>query len=365
MRALISGGGTGGHIFPAISIANEIKRQMPDSEILFVGAKGKMEMQKVPAAGYKIIGLPVRGFQRRLTLKNVSFFFNLLASMIKSRWVVNQFKPDIAIGVGGYASGPTLRTTTTKKIKTLIQEQNSYAGVTNRILSKKVDKICVAYEGMEKYFPAEKIVITGNPIRQDILNLNEKTADAASHFGLQANKRTILVIGGSLGALSINEAIHQDYQKLIDADIQVIWQTGKSYFPQVTGLVKELSPKGVIVKEFIKRMDYAYAIADIIISRAGAGTISELAVVKKPCILVPSPYVAEDHQKKNAMALVNKQAALLVENKNTKKELVDTALKLINDEIQKKILQQNIAEFAKPDAAKTIVTEIKKLLGTK
>ncbi len=365
MKALISGGGTGGHIFPAISIANEIKRQMPDSEILFVGAKGKMEMQKVPAAGYKIVGLPVRGFQRRLTLKNISFFFNLFASMIKSRRVVKKFKPDIAIGVGGYASGPTLRTATAKKIKTLIQEQNSYAGVTNRILSKKVDRICVAYDGMEKYFPAEKIVLTGNPIRQDILDISEKTAEATNHFNLQANKRTILVIGGSLGARSINEAIHQGYQKFIDANIQVIWQTGKSYFPQVTELAKELLPKGIIIKEFIKRMDYAYAIANIIISRAGAGTISELAVVSKPCILVPSPYVAEDHQRKNAMALVNKQAALFVEDKKTKEKLVDTALDLMNDEIQRKLLQKNITEFAKPDAAKSIVEEIIKLLEAK
>jgi len=249
MKALISGGGTGGHIFPAISIANEIKRQIPDSEILFVGAKGKMEMQKVPAAGYKIVGLPVRGFQRRLSLKNISFFFNLFVSMMKSRRIVKQFKPDIAIGVGGYASGPTLKTATAKKIKTLIQEQNSYAGVTNRILSKKVHRICVAYDGMEKYFPAEKIVLTGNPIRQDILNIREKITETTSHFNLQANKRTVLIIGGSLGARSINEAIHQGYQKFIDADIQVIWQTGKTYFPQVNELVKELSPKGVIIKE--------------------------------------------------------------------------------------------------------------------
>lgn len=365
MKALISGGGTGGHIFPAISIANEIKRQLPDSEILFVGAIGKMEMQKVPAAGYKIIGLPVRGFQRRLTWKNISFFFNLFSSMIKSRRIVKQFKPDITIGVGGYASGPILRTATAKKNKTLIQEQNSYAGVTNRILSKKVNKICVAYDGMEQYFPKEKIILTGNPIRQDISNIREKVAEATSHFNLKANQRTILIIGGSLGARSINQALHQDYQKLIDANIQVIWQTGKTYFPQVATLAKKLLPKGIIIKEFIKRMDYAYAIANIIISRAGAGTISELAVVKKPCILVPSPYVAEDHQTKNAMALVNKQAALFVEDKNTKEKLVDTALQLINDEIQKNILQKNIAEFAKPNAAKSIVKEITKLLETK
>jgi len=365
MKALISGGGTGGHIFPAISIANEIKRQIPESEILFVGAKGKMEMQKVPAAGYKIMGLPVRGFQRRLSVKNISFFFNLLASMIKARRIVKHFKPDIAIGVGGYASGPVLRTATSKKIKTLIQEQNSYAGVTNRILSKKVDKICVAYENMEKYFPAEKIILTGNPIRQDILDISEKIAEASTHFNLKANKPTLLVIGGSLGARSINEAIHQDYQKLMDAGIQVIWQTGKTYFPQVTDLAKELLPKGIVIKEFIKRMDYAYAIASIIISRAGAGTISELAVVKKPCILVPSPYVAEDHQTKNAMALVDKQAALFVADKNTKEKLVDTALTLINDEIQCNLLQKNIANFAKPDAAKNIVKEIIKLLEKK
>ncbi len=365
MKALISGGGTGGHIFPAISIANEIKRQIPDSDILFVGAKGKMEMQKVPAAGYKIIGLPVRGFQRRLTLKNIGFFFNLLASMIKSRRIVKQFKPDIAIGVGGYASGPTLRTATAKKIKTLIQEQNSYAGVTNRILSKKVDKICVAYERMEKYFPAEKIILTGNPIRQDILNIEEKVPDATTYFNLKANKRTILIIGGSLGARSINQAIHKDYQKLIDAEVQVIWQTGKSYFQQVSELAKVLVPKGIIIKEFIKRMDFAYAIADVIISRAGAGTISELAVVKKPCILVPSPNVSEDHQTKNAMALVNKQAALLIEDKKTEEELVNTVLNLINDEVQINLLRKSIAGFAKPDAAKDIVNEILKLVGRK
>jgi len=365
MKILISGGGTGGHIFPAISIANEIKRKIPEAEILFVGAKGKMEMQKVPASGYKIIGLPVRGFQRRLTIKNISFFFNLFASMLKSRQIIRRFKPDIAIGVGGYASGPILRTATAKKIKTLIQEQNSYAGVTNRILSKKVNKICVAYEDMEKYFPAEKIVLTGNPIRQDILDISEKVADATIHFNLKANKRTVLVIGGSLGARSINQAIHQDYQKIIDAGIQIIWQTGKTYFPQVTALAKELLPKGVVIKEFIKRMDFAYAIAGIIISRAGAGTISELAVVKKPSILVPSPYVAEDHQTKNTMALVNKQAALFVEDSKTKERLVDTALNLIHDEVQQNLLRKNIATFAKPDAAKNIVNEIIKLVETK
>ncbi len=365
MKALISGGGTGGHIFPAISIANELKRQFPGTEILFVGAKGKMEMQKVPAAGYKIVGLPVRGFQRRLTIKNISFFFNLFVSMIKSRRLVNRFKPDIAIGVGGYASGPILRTATAKKIKTLIQEQNSYAGVTNRILSKKVNKICVAYEGMEKYFPAEKIILTGNPIRQDILYIGEKIADAATHFNLRANKRTLLIIGGSLGARSINQAIHQDYQKLIDADIQVVWQTGKSYFRQVSELTEALTPKGIIIKEFIKRMDFAYAMADVIISRAGAGTISELAVVKKPCILVPSPNVSEDHQTKNAMALVNKQAALFVKDKNTKEKLVSTAINLINDEVQQNLLRKNIAEFAKPDAARNIVNEILKLVEEK
>ncbi|HIE15433.1 MAG TPA: undecaprenyldiphospho-muramoylpentapeptide beta-N-acetylglucosaminyltransferase [Bacteroidales bacterium] len=365
MKALISGGGTGGHIFPAISIADELKRQIPDTEILFVGAKGKMEMEKVPAAGYEIIGLPVRGFQRRITWKNITFFFNLIASMIKSRNIVKRFKPDIAIGVGGYASGPVLRTAIAKNIKTLIQEQNSFAGVTNRILSKKVNKICVAYEGMERYFPKEKIVLTGNPIRQDIQNIREKISEAASYFKINANQKTILVLGGSLGARSINEAIHRDYEKIINAGIQIIWQTGKNYFQKVSKLSETVLPQGLVIKEFIKRMDYAYAIADIIISRAGAGTISELAVVQKPCILVPSPYVAENHQTKNAMALVKKNAALLVEDSNTKSELVNTAIKLINDKIKMQVLEKNIKNFAKPDAAKTIVEEIKKLLEQK
>ncbi len=364
MKALISGGGTGGHIFPAISIANEIKQEFPDSEILFVGAKGKMEMQKVPAAGYDIIGLPIRGFQRRITYKNISFFFNLLVSMIKASKVIRKFRPDIAVGVGGFASGPVLRKATSKKIKTLIQEQNSYAGVTNRILSKKVDRICVAYEGMEKYFPAEKIVLTGNPIRRDILDIETKVAEASEYFKVQANKTTVLVIGGSLGARSINEAIHQDFQKFIDKDVQVIWQTGQNYFPKVKEQIKELATKGIIVQEFIKRMDLAYSIAKIIISRAGAGTISELALVKKPCILVPSPNVAEDHQTKNAMALVNKQAAVLVEDKKTKENLVNAATGLLDDELKMNILKKNIVEFAKPDAAKSILEEIKKLINS-
>lgn len=362
MKVLISGGGTGGHIFPAISIANEITKEFPESKILFVGAKGKMEMQKVPAEGYEIIGLPIRGFQRRITYKNISFFFNLLVSMIKAGKIIRNFKPDIAIGVGGFASGPVLRKATSKKIKTLIQEQNSYAGVTNRILSKKVNKICVAYEGMEKYFPADKIVLTGNPIRRDILDIETKTAEASEHFNIQANKKTILIIGGSLGARSINEAIHQDFHKFVNKDIQVIWQIGQNYFPKVKEIIPEFATKGIIVQEFIKRMDLAYSIANIIISRAGAGTISELAMVKKPCILIPSPNVAEDHQTKNAMALVNKQAAILVEDKNTKEKLVNEAISLFDDDIKMTLLRKNIIKFARPDAAKSILEEIKKLL---
>jgi len=360
MKVIISGGGTGGHIFPAVSIANELKRQQPDVEILFVGAEGKMEMEKVPSAGYKIEGLPIRGFQRKLSIKTITFFYNLLKSMMKARRIVNSFNPDVAVGVGGYASGPTLRVATKKGIPSLVQEQNSYAGVTNRILGSKVQKICVAYEGMETYFPAEKIVYTGNPVRQDILDLSGKDADAAIHFGLDATKPTILVIGGSLGARAINEAIFYHLEDFTYNNVQLIWQTGKSYFPKVKDKADFYRKKGIVITEFIKRMDYAYALANIIVSRAGAGTISELALVGKPVIFVPSPNVSEDHQTKNAMALVNKKAAVLIKEQDA--DLISKEIfQLFKDVDLMKSLGDNIKQFARPDAAKSIVAEILKL----
>jgi len=364
-KAIISGGGTGGHIFPAISIANALKRHDENIEILFVGAEGKMEMERVPKAGFKIIGLPVRGFQRRLTLENFSFFIKLYKSMKMARKIVKEFNPDIAIGVGGFASGPLLNAATKYKIPTLIQEQNSYAGVTNKILGKKVDKICVAYDKMDRFFPAKKIVVTGNPVRMDLLMNLDKKVEAIKHFNLLGNKRTILIIGGSLGARTVNNSIEKGLQKFIDNNIQIIWQTGKFYYEESSKAAEGLESKGIIVKDFISRMDYAYAIADMVISRAGASSVSELCLVKKPTIFVPSPNVAEDHQTKNAMALIEKDAAMMIEDELAEEQLVDEAIKLIKDEYRMNIYSENIATLGKHNSAERIVEEIIKLVENK
>ena len=354
LKVLISGGGTGGHIFPAIAIANEIKKHEPNTEFLFVGANGRMEMEKVPSAGYRIIGLDISGFQRRLTFSNFLFPFRLLISVIKARKIVKEFKPNVAIGTGGYASGPALNAARSQGIPCIIQEQNSYPGITNKLLSKKAEYICVAYEGMNKFFPSEKIVLTGNPIRQDIYNVQEKRNEGIKYFKLDSNKKTILIIGGSLGAKTINESITKGIEKFKDNNIQIIWQTGKSYFDIAKETTKNLEEFNIFSFDFISRMDLAYSVADIVISRAGASSISELCAVQIPSILVPSPNVAEDHQTKNAMALANKNAALLVKDSEAINKLTDTAIELIKDIEKQNQLKKNISSFAKHDSAKKI-----------
>jgi len=362
-KIIISGGGTGGHVFPAISIANAIKEIEPGSSILFVGALGKIEMEKVPAAGYEIIGLPVAGLQRKLTLKNISFIFKLIKSLRKSKKIIKEFKPDVVVGVGGYASGPILRKANQKGIPTLIQEQNSYAGITNKLLAKKAAKICVAYEGMEKYFPKDKIILTGNPVRQDLLDQIENKSEALKHFNLEEKKKTILVIGGSLGARTVNQSVIKDIDKIGNTEFQLLWQTGRYYYEDAKKVTEDSAFKNIKVLDFIKRMDFAYASADIIISRAGAGTISELCLVGKPVILVPSPNVAEDHQTKNAMALVNKNAAIMVKDIEAKEKLIPEALNLMNDEKKIEVLSANIEGMALRDSAKIIAKEVLKLVS--
>ncbi len=364
-KVIISGGGTGGHIFPAISIANSIKERWPDAEILFVGAENRMEMERVPAAGYKIIGLPVAGFDRKNMLKNVSVAIKLLKSLGKARNIINSFKPDIAVGVGGYASGPTLRAAAAKGIPTVLQEQNSYAGVTNKMLAQKAAKICVAYEGMERFFPKEKIVLTGNPTRQDLVVSKENREKGYAHFGLDSDKKTILMVGGSLGARTLNDSIVESFPKIGKTDnVQIIWQCGKYYFKEMSDLqVQGKIPKNVYLFDFVSRMDYAYSVADLVISRAGAGSISEFCLLGKPVILVPSPNVAEDHQTQNATALVKKDAAVMVSDANAKALLFDTALRLVDDNEKLKSLSDNITKLAQKDSAKRIVDEIQKLLA--
>lgn len=364
-KVIISGGGTGGHIFPAISIANSIKERWPDAEILFVGAENRMEMERVPAAGYKIIGLPVAGFDRKNMLKNVSVAIKLLKSLGKARNIIDSFKPDIAVGVGGYASGPTLRAAAAKGIPTVLQEQNSYAGVTNKMLAQKAAKICVAYEGMERFFPKEKIVLTGNPTRQDLVVSKENREKGYAHFGLDSDKKTILMVGGSLGARTLNDSIVESFPKIGKTDnVQIIWQCGKYYFKEMSDLqVQGKIPKNVYLFDFVSRMDYAYSVADLVISRAGAGSISEFCLLGKPVILVPSPNVAEDHQTQNATALVKKDAAVMVSDANAKALLFDTALRLVDDNEKLKSLSDNITKLAQKDSAKRIVDEIQKLLA--
>jgi len=357
-RIIISGGGTGGHIYPAIAIANAIKELEPNAEILFVGANGKMEMEKVPQAGYNIKGLDVVGLQRKLTLKNLAFPFKLLKSLNAAKKIVKDFNPDIAIGVGGYASGPTLKMAERLNKPTLLQEQNSYAGITNKLLAKKAKKICVAYDNMERFFPKDKIVLTGNPVRKDILDVSKKREEAIAHFGLDTSKKTILIIGGSLGARTLNNSIKNNFDLLNKEEVQLIWQTGKIYDTEMQKATEENGNKDIHAMPFIARMDLAYAAADIVISRAGALSVSELCLVKKPCVLVPSPNVSEDHQTKNAQSLVNKNAALLVKDNESITKLVPTVLGLLKNEGLQADLVKNIALLGKPNAAKNIANEV-------
>ena len=361
-RAIISGGGTGGHIFPAIAIADEIKRRNPNAEILFVGANGKMEMEKVPAAGYKIKGLTIAGFQRKLTLSNFLLPFKIIASLWNAIKIIKGFKPQVVIGVGGYASGPTMQAAIFLKIPTLIQEQNSFPGKTNKILSGKVNSICTAYEGLEKFFPKNKIILTGNPVRQEMVQMEGKRKEAFEFYELNPDKKTILVIGGSLGARTLNESIKSHIQELQKNEIQVLWQFGKVYLDTLTKELEQIDLRGIKMVQFISRMDLAYTLSDVIISRAGAISVSELCLVKKPVILVPSPNVTEDHQTKNAMALVNKNAAVLVKDSEAKEKLVGKTIELIkNTELQTSLISE-ISKLGKPDATASIVNEIEKII---
>lgn len=372
-RIIISGGGTGGHIFPAISIANTFRKRFPEAEILFVGADDRMEMEKVPAAGYRIVGLPVSGFDRAHLANNIRVAGRLLKSLKLAKKTIREFKPDIAVGVGGYASGPTLWMAASLGIPTLIQEQNSYAGVTNKLLAKKAGKICVAYEGMEKFFPADKIIMTGNPVRQNLFGHSITRQEAADLFGLDPAKKTILILGGSLGARTINQTLTAALETMrAHPDIQFIWQTGKIYIEQVKQAIVAFTGEAVrhphitaipnlYVTDFIKDMAKAYTLADLVISRAGAGSISEFCLLHKPVILVPSPNVAEDHQTKNALALVNKDAALYVKDAEAMEKLIPTALETVADDNRLQALSSNIARLALPDSARRIAEEVLKL----
>ena len=348
-RIIISGGGTGGHIFPAIAIANAIKAAQPESEILFVGAEGRMEMEKVPQAGYNIIGLPIMGIQRRLTLQNLKVPFKIIASILKARKIIREFKPDIAIGVGGYASGPLLKTASNMGIPTIIQEQNSYPGITNKLLAKKASKICVAYEGLESFFPKEKIILTGNPVRKEVWNIQNKKNQALEFFKLKTDMPVVLVVGGSLGARTINQAIDACATSITSEGIQILWQTGKSYAEKTHAQNERVSQH-----IFIKEMDLAYAAADIIISRAGAMSISELCLIGKPTILIPSPNVSEDHQTKNAMALVNKNAALIVKDAEAVQQLPNEILSLLKNKERQAQLSSEISKLGKGHADQQI-----------
>lgn len=362
LRIIISGGGTGGHIFPAVSIANAIRAKYPEAKILFVGALGRMEMQRVPAAGYEIVGLPISGFNRKNMLKNVVVLYRIWKSQQMAKKIIRKFNPMAAVGVGGYASGPMLNQCTKMGIPCLIQEQNSYAGVTNKILSKKVDRICVAYDGMERFFPADKIVKTGNPVRQALLDTKLTKAEALKSFGLSEDKKTILIVGGSLGARTVNESVLQNLDMIKESGVQFIWQTGKYYNASI---MAELKQRGTVpslhVTDFISDMGAAYKAADLVISRAGASSISEFCLIGKPVILVPSPNVAEDHQTKNAMALVNKNAALYVKDADAPAEVVKLALKTVKDDARLKELSENILKLALPDSADIIANEVVKL----
>ena len=361
---IISGGGTGGHIFPAISIANAIKAKCPEANILFVGALGRMEMQRVPQAGYEIEGLPIEGFNRKNLLKNFSVLWKIWKSQRMARRIIKRFQPSVAVGVGGYASGPMLNTCAAMGIPCLIQEQNSYAGVTNKLLAKKARKICVAYEGMEKFFPKEKIMLTGNPVRQNLLSTAMSREEAISSFGLDPSKRTILLVGGSLGARTLNESVMAALGEIEKSDAQLIWQTGKYYHKEILERVKGRELPMVHITDFISDMGAAYRAADLVISRAGASSISEFCLIGKPVILVPSPNVAEDHQTKNALALVNRSAAIYVKDSEATTTLLPLALTTVSDEAQLKSLSKHILEMALPDSANIIADEVLKLATT-
>ena len=363
IRIIISGGGTGGHIFPAVSIANAIKAKRPEAQILFVGAEGRMEMQRVPAAGYDIKGLPVRGLIRQLwSPKNIGVALDYLKSIRMVKSIVKDFKPDVAVGVGGYASGATLDAAAKMGIPCLIQEQNSYAGVTNKHLASKARKICVAYEGMERFFPADKIMITGNPVRQNLIETKMSREEAVTSFGLDPKKKTILFVGGSLGARTVNESILRRLDVIRKSEVQIIWQTGKFYSAKIKAQLENAEPvKNLVVTDFISDMGTAYKAADLIISRAGASSISEFCLIGKPVILVPSPNVAEDHQTKNAMSLVNKQAAMIMKDAQAPDELVDLALETVNSKEKLESLSMNIKKLALPDSANIIADEVLKL----
>ena len=362
LRIIISGGGTGGHIFPAVSIANAIKEQLPDTDILFVGAEGRMEMHRVPAAGYQIKGLPVAGFDRKNLLKNIPVLIKLFKSQRMARKIVKDFRPHAAVGVGGYASGPTLKVAGSMGIPTLLQEQNSYAGVTNKLLAKQAKKICVAYDGMERFFDKDKIILTGNPVRQGLRNHEVTREEAIRSFNLDPNKKTILILGGSLGARTINQCLMSNLDKVKASGVQFIWQTGKIYIEEARAAVAKAGELPMLhVTDFISDMASAYSAADLVISRAGAGSISEFCLLQKPVILVPSPNVAEDHQTKNALALVNKNAALYVKDVEAKELLLDKAIEAVAQPQLLKNLSKNIAELAFTDSANVIAKEVIKL----
>ena len=360
LRVIISGGGTGGHIFPAVAIANELRHRLPDAEILFVGANGRMEMTRVPEAGYKIVGLDITGLQRRLTPQNLLFPMRVLRSVRKAGKLIEEFRPDVVVGVGGYASAPVLLAATSRAIPSLIQEQNSYAGLVNKLLAKRVSKICVAYEGMEKFFPSQKLVVTGNPVRAEISQGDR--AEALRFFGLDPTQKTLLVIGGSLGARTLNQATAAALPQLREAGIQLLWQTGKLYFPEAQQQAAAYEHANLHALEFIQRMDLAYAAADVVISRAGALSVSELCLTGKASILVPSPNVAEDHQTKNALALASKGAAVLISDEHAPARLYDEALRLLADTERQHQLSARVRELARPDATAAIVDELLKLI---
>jgi UDP-N-acetylglucosamine--N-acetylmuramyl-(pentapeptide) pyrophosphoryl-undecaprenol N-acetylglucosamine transferase len=358
LKFILSGGGTGGHIYPAVAIANELKSRFPDAEFLFVGAKDKMEMQKVPQAGYKIEGLWIAGLQRKLTLQNAMFPFKLLSSLWKSRSIIKEFKPNVVIGTGGFASGPLLQMANMLDIPTVIQEQNSYPGITNKLLSKKANKICVAYENLDRFFPKEKMILTGNPVRQDLIDIEGKRKEALQYFNLDAKKKTLLVLGGSLGARRVNQLIEKELEKFISEDVQIVWQCGKLYFEDY----KKYNGNNVQVLAFIDRMDLVYAASDIVISRAGASSVSELCIVGKPVIFIPSPNVAEDHQTKNAQAIVDKKGALMLKESELDSQFSLVFEALLRDQGKQDQLSKYIKHLALPNATKQIVDEIVKLI---
>lgn len=365
-RVIVSGGGTGGHIFPALSIANALKRLEPDIDILFVGAEGKMEMEKVPEAGYRIEGLPVRGLQRRLTLENVKVLINLWRSLIKAKCIVRSFKPDAVVGVGGYASGPIGRAASNAGIPLVLQEQNSYAGVTNKLLAKRASKVCVAYEGMERFFDKNKLVFTGNPVRKNLLLAKGDRIEGIDFYGLNYGKKTVLVTGGSLGAGTINKAVKRHLERISEwKDVQIIWQCGSYYYENLKRELYHDLPDNVKLLAFLKRMDLAYACADVVVARAGAGTISELCLLEKAVILIPSPNVAEDHQTKNAMALVNKDAAVMLRDREAEDKFADVLENLVKDMERQRQLSQHIGELAVSDSDEKIAREVLSVIAAR